>query len=106
MPKEILCAFSIHCDAVAGWLGEGAVRSLGPDMVGEDFSQYGRTVEKVPICLFRIGAIDPAKVAESERTGVSLPSLHSSKFAPVPEPTIKTGITAMTAVALDLLAKR
>ena len=21
MPKEILCAFSIHCDAVAGWLG-------------------------------------------------------------------------------------
>lgn len=92
--------------AVAGWLGEGAVRSLGPDMVGEDFSQYGRTVEKVPICLFRIGAIDPAKVAESERTGVSLPSLHSSKFAPVPEPTIKTGITAMTAVALDLLAKR
>lgn len=21
MAKEILCGFSIHCDAVAGWLG-------------------------------------------------------------------------------------
>jgi hippurate hydrolase len=37
---------------------------------------------------------------------VALPSLHSSKFAPVPEPTIKTGITAVTAAALDLLAKK
>jgi metal-dependent amidase/aminoacylase/carboxypeptidase family protein len=47
----------------------------------------------------------PAKIDESRRTGVPLPSLHSSKFAPVPEPTIKTGIAAMTAAALDLLAK-
>ena len=31
------------------------------------------------------------------RTGEPLPSLHSSKFAPLPEPTIKTGVTALTA---------
>ena len=91
--------------AIADWLGADAVRKIEPDMVSEDFSLFGRTVEKIPICLFRIGAVDPAKVAESERTGVPLPSLHSSKFAPVPEPTIKTGITAMTATLLDLLAK-
>jgi hippurate hydrolase len=92
--------------AIAGWLGADAVRSIEPDMVSEDFSQFGRTVEKIPICLFRLGAVAPEKVAESERTGVPLPSLHSSKFAPVPEPTIKTGIIAMTATALDLLAKK
>jgi len=60
----------------------------------------------VPICLFRVGAVDPALVAESQRTGVPLPSLHSSKFAPLPEPTIKTGVTALTGVALDLLTKK
>ncbi len=91
---------------LTAWLGTDRVRTIDPEMGGEDFGQYGRTVEKIPICLFRIGAVAPEKFAESERTGVPLPSLHSSKFAPVPEPTIKTGITAMTAAALDLLAKK
>jgi hypothetical protein len=31
---------------------------------------------------------------ESARTGKSPPSLHSPIFAPAPEPTIKTGVTA------------
>lgn len=88
------------------WLGADNVTAIDPEMGGEDFSQFGRTVEKVPICLFRVGAVDPALVAESKRTGMPLPSLHSSKFAPLPEPTIKTGVTALTAAALDLLAKK
>jgi hippurate hydrolase len=37
--------------------------------------------------------------------GTALPSLHSSHWAPDPEPTIRTGITALTAAALDLLGK-
>ena len=92
--------------ALTGWLGADNVRTIDPEMGGEDFSQFGRTMDKVPLCLFRVGAVAPDKVAESERTGVPLPSLHSSKFAPVPEPTIKTGITAMTAAALELLIKK
>lgn len=92
--------------ALVNWLGADNVTAIDPEMGGEDFSQFGRTVEKVPICLFRVGAVDPALVAESRRTGVPLPSLHSSKFAPLPEPTIKTGVTALTAAALDLLAKK
>jgi hippurate hydrolase len=92
--------------ALTAWLGADKVLSIDPEMGGEDFSQFGRTVEKVPVCLFRLGAVSPEKVAESQRTGVPLPSLHSSKFAPVPEPTIKTGVEAMTAIALDLLAKK
>jgi hippurate hydrolase len=91
--------------AVAGWLGQAQVRSVEPVMTSEDFSQYGRTVERVPICFFMLGASDPARLAESRRTGVALPSLHSSRFAPVAEPTIKTGVAAMTAAALDLLPK-
>jgi amidohydrolase len=87
------------------WFGPEKVKTIDPEMGGEDFGRFGRTAEKVPICLFRIGVVDPAKFAESERSGSALPSLHSSKFAPVPEPTIKTGVMSMTAVALDLLAR-
>jgi amidohydrolase len=92
--------------AVTRSLGADHVEDLEPQMYSEDFSQYGRTVEKVPICFFSIGASDPEKLAESRRSGIPMPSLHSSKFAPVPEPTIKTGIKAMSAAALDLLAKK
>jgi amidohydrolase len=88
------------------WLGADRVVTADPEMGGEDFSEYGRTADKVPLCLFRLGAVAPEKIAESQRTGVSLPSLHSSRFAPVPEPTIKTGITAMTAAVLELLGKK
>jgi hypothetical protein len=35
---------------------------------------------------------------------VELPTLHSSRYAPVVEPTIVTGVTAMTAAVLELLA--
>jgi amidohydrolase len=92
--------------ALVGWLGADRVTTEEPVMGAEDFSEFGRTSEKVPVCLFWLGAVAPEKVAESERAGIPLPSLHSSKFAPVPEPTIKTGVTAMTAAALDLLAKK
>lgn len=91
--------------ALNAWVGADNVKTIDPEMGGEDFSRYGRTEEKVPICMFRLGVVDPAKFAESARTGTALPSLHSSKFAPVPEPTLKTGIAAMTGAALDLLAR-
>jgi hippurate hydrolase len=91
---------------LAATFGAAVVKTLEPETIGEDFSRYGRTPEHVPICLFRLGAVAPEKIAESERTGVPLSSLHSSKFAPVAEPTIRTGVKAMTSVALDLLGKK
>ena len=92
--------------ALNTWLGADKLTTIEPEMGGEDFSQFGRTVEKVPICMFRLGTVAPEKVAESLRTGAPLPSLHSNKFAPVPEPTIKTGVMAFTAAALELLGKK
>lgn len=92
--------------AIESWIGKDHVRSTDPVMGAEDFGQFTLTTEKVPICMFWLGAVDPAKIAESERTGVPLPSLHSSKFAPLPEPTLKAGVTSLAGAALDLLAKR
>lgn len=75
-------------------------------MGGEDFSEFGRTADKIPICIFWLGSVEPERVAESERTGKLLPSLHSSLYRPVPKPTIKTGVTAMSAAVLELVGKK
>ncbi len=87
-------------------LGTNQVPARSPGMGGEDFSEFGRTADRIPICLFWLGAVDPGLVASSQAEGRALPSLHSSRFAPLPEPTIKTGVLAMTAAVLDLLAGR
>ncbi len=44
-------------------------------------------------------------LAQSRKTGVPLPGLHSALFAPDFAPAITTGVTAMTATALELLKK-
>ena len=87
------------------WFGAGRVKLQAPLTGGEDFSEFGRTTHRVPICLWWVGATDPAKIAESERTGVPVPSNHSAIFAPVPEPTLKACVMSMSAAVLDLLRK-
>jgi len=52
-----------------------------------------------------VGAIDTDRIANSQKTGVPLPSLHSSLFWPVPETTIRTGVKAMTIAVLELMKK-
>jgi hippurate hydrolase len=89
-----------------GVFGDGRVVSRKPVMGGEDFSEYGRTPDRIPICIFWLGSVEPERVAESERTGKPLPALHSNLYRPVPEPTLKTGVTAMTAAALELVGKK
>jgi amidohydrolase len=93
---------------VAIWkksLGNENVEIVDPTMGGEDFSEYSLPDHSIPAVDFHIGAVDPEKIAESNKTGKPLPSLHSSKFAPVPEPTIRTGVVAMTASVLELMKK-
>jgi hippurate hydrolase len=58
---------------------------------------------KIPAVMYWLGAADPAKLEESLKSGVALPSLHSALFAPVYAAAIPAGVTAMTAMALDLL---
>lgn len=91
--------------AFTRWFGEEKVLTRRPSMGGEDFSEYGRTADKIPVCMFWLGSVEPDRVAESERTGKPLPSLHSNLYRPLPEPTIKTGVTAMTAAVLEILGK-
>ena len=55
--------------------------------------------------MFWLGSVDPESIKESERTGRPLPSLHSSLYHPLPEPTIKTGVMAMTAAVLEIVGR-
>jgi amidohydrolase len=91
--------------ALKAALGEEKIVPKDPTMGGEDFCEYSLPDNSIPAFMFVVGAVDPAKVAESKKTGAPLPSLHSSKFAPVPEPTIRTGIIGMTSAVLELLKK-
>jgi amidohydrolase len=83
--------------------GEDKIVSAQPTMGGEDFARFGRTPDRTPITLFWLGAVKQEAYDAAQRGGAPLPSLHSSQFAPDPDPTIATGVKAMTAAALDLL---
>jgi amidohydrolase len=93
---------------IAAWkklLGNENVEIVDATMGGEDFSEYSLPDHSIPAVDFHIGAVEPAKIAEYKQEGKELPSLHSSKFAPVPEPTIRVGIIGMTSAVLELMKK-
>ncbi|MGB7763205.1 MAG: hypothetical protein WBL61_25445 [Bryobacteraceae bacterium] len=60
---------------------------------------------RIPAFFLRLGATDPARLAESRRTGVAVPGLHSALFAPVASPPIRAGVIGMSAAVLDLMKK-
>jgi amidohydrolase len=90
-------------DAMRPWLGPDGIRPIDPTMGGEDFSEFGRTAEKVPLFDFWLGTVSAERIAAAEKAGTALPGLHSSKFSPDIDPTLETGVTAMTAAVLELL---
>ena len=85
-------------------LGDENVVKMPPIMASEDFGYFSMD-HKIPTTIFWLGASDPAKVKASRESGVALPGLHSALFAPVPEPTLRTGVKAMTSAVLDLMKK-
>jgi len=86
-------------------LGKENVLPAEPAMASEDFSLYALEDPKPPICMFHLGAADPAKWQAAKQNGTRLPGPHSAEFAPVPEPTIRTGVKAMTGAVLEVLKK-
>ncbi|MEQ1609679.1 MAG: amidohydrolase [Hyphomonadaceae bacterium] len=83
--------------------GPTKIATAQPTMGGEDFSRYGRTTDRIPLALIWLGAVSQARYdASIQPGGKPLPSLHSSEFQPDPDPTIATGVKAMTITAIDL----
>jgi len=75
-----------------------------PGTASEDYSEY--VSAGVPSMFFNIGVYDPERVAAAGNGGPPLPPNHSPQFAPVPKPTIQTGVTAMTLAVLSAFDQR
>ena len=92
--------------AIANAIGEDNVLETEAVMAGEDFGLYGRTEQNVPITLFWLGGVEPSQYDAAIQSGATLPSLHSSKFAPDYKKALPTGITAMSNAAVALFNKK
>lgn len=80
------------------------VRATPPITASEDFSAYADA--GVPSMFFNIGVYEPDRVVAARAGGTPLPSNHSPLFAPVPKPTIETGVEAMTLAVLSAFDER
>ena len=86
--------------------GAARVAIAPPIMPGEDFARYRRAdPAHVQSVMFWVGGERPEKIAEAERTGTPLPSLHSPFWAPDAEKVIGTAAEALTASAIRLMPK-
>jgi hippurate hydrolase len=90
--------------AIGRTIGTDNVTRVAPLMGSEDFGRFSLD-HQIPAFMFWLGAIDPSRVEASRKSGKPLPSLHSSLFEPLPEPTLRTGVRAMTAAVLELMKK-
>ncbi len=80
-------------------------RTSPPVTASEDFSEFADS--GVPSMFFHIGVYEPERVAAAlNGTAPPLPPNHSPLFAPVPKPTIQTGVEAMTLAVLSAFDQR
>jgi amidohydrolase len=84
-------------------LGADNVSDIPRAMASEDVGVFALPNHEIPLTYFILGAMDPVKLTAAHAAGKELPGPHTSRFEPLPEPTIRTGVTAMTSVAISLL---
>lgn len=87
--------------AAANSIGKENVQVAEPLMIGEDFSLYGSTKEKVPTVLYWLGTA-PKERLESG----NVPGLHSPYYFPIPETTIKTAVSVNTSSLITLFTEK
>ena len=81
--------------------GEDGIVEGEATMGAEDFGLFSQG--GVPIFMMRLGTVAPEKVAAAKAGDKPLPSLHSAEYAPIPEPSIRAGVRAMTAAITELM---
>jgi amidohydrolase len=84
-------------------LGAEHVSDDPPAMASDDFGLLGLDGHKIPTVLFVLGAMEPTKFAAAKAEGKELPGPHNDHFEPFPEPTLRTGVQAMTSTVIGLL---
>ena len=82
-------------------IGKDNVVVAGPIMGSEDFAYF--IEQGIRSFYFALGGAEPQKFAQAAATGKTLPSNHSSLFAPDVDPALRAGIAAEVAVLRNLL---
>ena len=82
-------------------LGKENVIAEDPITASEDYSVFVQ--HGIPSLYFSLGGADLQRLAEAKAQGKTLPSNHSSLFAPDVDPALPTGIAAEVAVLRNLL---
>jgi metal-dependent amidase/aminoacylase/carboxypeptidase family protein len=91
--------------ALRGAFGDSKVVAVPPITASEDFSEFVNA--GVPSMFFFVGVLAPEEVAASKKPGGKpIAFNHSPFFAPVPEPSIKTGVEAMSVAVLTTMASK
>lgn len=92
--------------ALRAALGDHAVLDLPPAMASEDVGLFG-SAAGVPTCYWFFGGTEPGRFQRAlaeDRVAQEVPANHSPGFAPEIEPTLTTGVKALTAATLEWLA--
>ncbi len=66
----------------------------------DDFSLFGQEEPAIPLCYFLLGT---AAAPAADVVCCPTPGIHNPGFAPIPEPTITTGVIAMVTAVLAAL---
>jgi amidohydrolase len=85
--------------------GEDAVFRIGPQSASEDFSVLADAAQ-VPSVFWIFGGIEPdvfTKAFMAGRVEQDVPQNHSPTFAPVPRPTLTSGIRSLVSAAMSWL---
>lgn len=92
-------------DAFRTYFAESRVHHTGPAPASEDFGCFG-TEWHAPSVFWFVGGNEPEAYDRAKQTGKlnELPVNHSPHFAPVIDPTLRTGVEAMVVAALAWLS--
>jgi hippurate hydrolase len=83
--------------------GDHAHEDTKAGSASEDFSEFVNA--GVPGVFLGLGGMDPAAIAAYRAKGEPVPTNHSPYFAPLPEPTIKAGVEAMTLTVMNVMPR-
>ena len=91
----------------AAYFGDNYNSHMENALASEDFSILATSIDR-PCCYWFYGGIEPSIYDEHKEKGTlaEIPGNHSSKFAPVLQPTLTTGVDAMTIAALSMLGTK
>ena len=87
--------------SLRGVLGPANVVEIEPTMVFEDFAEFN--LAGIPSADFWVGAVEPGRFADAQKSGAPLPQLHTAAWAPDYVPTLKMAIVVETTELLELL---